>query len=212
MQTERAENLQRFDTNPPTILETLRSSLPTMKHCAPLTQLDPDSQGCRMVLMLKLGVWIFSNDVSLMTEWTSLLLFSCALPPRPQLWVTPSPGGSGWKDGSHAVTNGSWWLAAVHSRIPGCNGAADCRGAGQKVQGSARFQQERRPTQAQGGPGGRQAAAAHLRRHPAGAGRDAPGGHRPLLLQEPEGEGSTRRLPCHDSSTKQLGFQLNQQK
>lgn len=115
-------------------------------------------------------------------------LVSSAFWPRLQLWVNSSTGESGWKDGSHAVTNGSWWLAAVHPRILGCAGAADCGGAGQKGQGLPQHSQEHRPTQTQARPGGGQAAAPHLRRRPPGTHRDPTGRRRSILLQEPEGE------------------------
>lgn len=115
-------------------------------------------------------------------------LSSCVLCPRLQLWVNSSTGESGWKDGSHAVTNGSWRLAALHPRILGCAGAADCGGAGQKGQGLPQHSQEHRPTQTQARPGGGQAAAPHLRRRPSRTHRDPTGRHRSVLLQEPEGE------------------------
>lgn len=117
-----------------------------------------------------------------------VLWSSCVLCPRLQLWINSSTGESGWKDGSHAVTNGSWWLAEVHPRILGCAGAADCGGAGQKGQGLPEHTQEHRPTQTQGRPGGRQAAATHLRRRPSRTYRDPAGRYWSILLQEPEGE------------------------
>lgn len=40
---------------------------------------------------------------------------------------------------------------------------------------------------APGRPGGGKTAAAHLRRHPLSPGGSAPGGHRPVPLQRPEG-------------------------
>lgn len=113
---------------------------------------------------------------------------SCVHWPLLQLWVNSSTGESGWKDGSHAVTNGSWRLAAVHPRILGCAGAADCGGAGQKGQGLPQHSQEHRPAQTQTRPGGGQAAAPHLRRRPPGTHRDPTGRRRSILLQEPEGE------------------------